>query len=66
MYQEGGKQDIKVVIAEVMSHFRDYDMSNLFKKCGYLRSGKFDPSVAENIENFDSTDFDINDEKCEA
>lgn len=38
-------------------------MSNLFRKCGYLRSGKFDPSAAESVEKFDTTDFEFNDEK---
>lgn len=63
VYQEGGKQDIKLVVAEVMSSFREHDLSNLFRKCGYLRSGKFDPSAAENIEHFENTDFEINREK---
>lgn len=46
IYQECEKKGIKPVVAEVMTTFRNYNMSNLFKKCGYLRGGKFDPSVA--------------------
>lgn len=54
IYKECGQKDIKPVVAEVMATFRNYDMSNLFRKCGYMRGGRFDPSVAD-MSNFENS-----------
>lgn len=53
LYRENSKQDIKIVIAEVLQTFCDRSMENLFRHCGYIRGGKFDPTkrMHQNVAN---------------
>lgn len=44
-YDELGKIKLKVTIAKIMKHFSNYNMNNLFRKCGYIQGGKFDPTA---------------------
>lgn len=41
-YKENGSQDLKMFVAEVMNSFVNFNMSHLFRKCGYISGGKFD------------------------
>lgn len=34
-YKENGSQDLKMFVAEVMNSFVNFNMSHLFRKCGY-------------------------------
>lgn len=43
-YIENSKLDLKMFIGETVNNFSNKDFINIFKKCGYLRNGKFDPS----------------------
>lgn len=44
-YDECKNIDLKFMIAKVMKRFSKYDMKNLFRKCGYMKGGKFNPVV---------------------
>lgn len=50
-YKENDTRDLKLFISEIMTSFYSYKMDRLFRKCGYINGGKFDPTVAspENI-----------------
>lgn len=45
-YIENSKIDTKMFIGEVVNHFSNQNFKNIFKKCGYLPPGRFDPSLA--------------------
>ncbi|XP_053695985.1 uncharacterized protein LOC128743543 [Sabethes cyaneus] len=49
-YDECGKNDLKYIIARIMKSFSNYNMNNLFRKCGYLKGGKFDPTINDRSE----------------
>lgn len=38
------KVDAGNIMCKVFNSFSNYDMTKLFKNCGYLASGQFDPS----------------------
>lgn len=61
-YRESSNQDIKLFIAEVMNSYVNFDMTNLFRKCGYINGGKFDPTSAAPEELVDLTVRDVNNE----
>ncbi|XP_055540560.1 uncharacterized protein LOC129727112 [Wyeomyia smithii] len=42
---EKGKRDYKLCIAETFQAYSSIDVTALFKKCGYIRGGRFDPSL---------------------
>jgi transposase len=46
--------EMKLFIAKTMTSFQNRDMLTIFKKCGYVGSGVFDPSKAfsQNLKNF--------------
>lgn len=44
-YTECACRDMLMVVAEVMEQFSNYPMENLFRKCGYIRGGRFDPTI---------------------
>ncbi|XP_029709522.1 uncharacterized protein LOC115255535 [Aedes albopictus] len=44
-YIENSSKDLTITICEALAHFKDYDCSKIFKKCGYLPGGSFDPSI---------------------
>lgn len=43
IYEENSKTPLEHHVARVMSHFSSRDMTKIFKKCGYLPNGTFDP-----------------------
>lgn len=45
VYVENSRKDLTVVIADALRHFKNYDCSRIFAKCGYLPGGQFDPSL---------------------
>lgn len=49
-YIENSKIDIRMFIGEVANHFTNKNLKNIFKKCGYLAPGRFDPSEAFNAD----------------
>lgn len=48
-YIENSKLDIRLFIGEVANAFTNKKFTNIFRKCGYLPPGRFDPSVAFNM-----------------
>lgn len=46
IYKENSKTPLKVSIGEVVKEFQHRDMRQIFKKCGYLANGTFDPAIA--------------------
>lgn len=48
------KKDMVDRVSQALVSFKDKDCSQLFRKCGYLPNGKFDPSL-----NFNETLVDI-------
>lgn len=42
--QLGRKVNVGILLCKVFNSFLQYDMTKLFEKCGYMASGKFDPS----------------------
>ena len=52
--ENGTLKQMKAFVAKTATTFMDRDNRNIFKKCGYIESGLFDPSVAffQNIHNF--------------
>lgn len=49
IYIENSKKDLRMFIGETANKFMNKNFKKLFSKCGYLPSGKFDPSLAHNI-----------------
>lgn len=49
-YIENSKIDIRMFIGEVVNNFTSKSLKNIFKKCGYVAPGKFDPSIAFNAD----------------
>lgn len=49
-YSEGSisANNLVTVIASIMQEFTKFDCRNLFKKCGYEASGRFNPGIAYN------------------
>lgn len=47
-YIENTKIDIRMFIGEAVNVFTNKNLQNIFKKCGYLAPGRFDPSTAFN------------------
>lgn len=54
VYVENSKKDLTVVIAAALLHFKNYDFSKIFSKCGFLPGGQFDPSrgLGQNMKQF--------------
>lgn len=46
IYQENQHKNMQLVVAETMGRFSNYAMKNLFRKCGYLAGGRFDPTIS--------------------
>ncbi|XP_058827638.1 uncharacterized protein LOC131687566 [Topomyia yanbarensis] len=44
VYVENNRYNLTAVIAAALQHFKYYDCSKIFAKCGYLHGGQFDPS----------------------
>lgn len=44
-HSEKSKLDYKLCIAETFQSYSNRNMQNLFRKCGYIRGGRFDPSL---------------------
>ncbi|XP_037045777.1 uncharacterized protein LOC119081138 [Bradysia coprophila] len=42
----GKKIDMEILVNDEFTRMRDFSCTKLFKKCGYVMSGKFDPAVA--------------------
>lgn len=49
-YVENSKIDTRIFIGEVANNFTNKNLKQIFKKCGYLAPGKFDPSVAFSVD----------------
>lgn len=49
-YVENDKTDLSVIIARALIRFKSYDCIRIFRKCGYLAGGQFDPSIGLNQE----------------
>lgn len=45
-YIENSKMDMKMFIGEAVNSFSNKNLKNIFFKCGYLATGKFDRSLA--------------------
>lgn len=43
-YRES-KDDPQICIAETINRFMGKDMTSLFRKCGYVQNGRFDPAI---------------------
>lgn len=54
IYQENSKKKMDLVISEAMENVGSKDMKRLYKKCGYLPNGLFDPTIgfAQNLSKF--------------
>lgn len=46
IYIENSNVDIRMFIGEIANKFTNKNFKNIFRKCGYLPSGKFDASLA--------------------
>lgn len=44
IYIENSKEDLRMFIGEVANNFQNKSFKRIFHKCGYLPTGKFDPS----------------------
>lgn len=44
-YVECSRRDMNLVVAEIMEKFSNYPLGNLFRKCGYIQGGRFDPTI---------------------
>lgn len=42
----GSRDDMEILVSEEFTKMRNYSCTKIFKKCGYIMNGKFDPSVA--------------------
>lgn len=56
IYVENSKKNFDLQIAEVLNSFYGRDMTAIFKKCGYVSNGRFDPSVVS-MENLDNAGY---------
>lgn len=45
VYCENSSKPLEIVVAEAIDHFRSFNATNIFRKCGYLEGGQFDPSI---------------------
>ena len=45
VYRENSTKKIDLVISEAVQKFSSKNMKRLYKKCGYLSNGLFDPSI---------------------
>jgi len=50
-------KNIEFQVNSEFMRMRNFDCTSIFKKCGYVMSGKFDPTVAQEQ---DPTDFEFN------
>lgn len=53
----GSRKDMEILVNEEFTKMRHYSCTKIFKKCGYIMSGKFDPGVSYKQ---DSRDFGYN------
>jgi hypothetical protein len=44
-YKENSKRNLVLVVSEVLQEFRQFDMTHVFRKCGYAPTG-FNPGTA--------------------
>lgn len=42
----GSKNNMEILVNEEFTRMREFRCTKIFKKCGYLMSGKFDPNIA--------------------
>lgn len=47
-YVENSTEEFSVAISNGLEHYKQYDFSKVFRKCGYRPGGYFDPSVGLN------------------
>lgn len=45
IYQENSRKKIDLVISEAVEKFSNKNMKRIYKKCGYLSNGLFDPTI---------------------
>ncbi len=57
VYLEGDRRNSAIVIGEVFNHFSRRCNRNIFRKCGYVASGRFSPTIALKNEVFNEMDF---------
>jgi transposase len=43
-YVENSRNDIRILITEIMNEFTSYSMKSIFAKCGYVGASQFDPT----------------------
>lgn len=60
IYTENSKTPLEHHISRVLKMFSNRDMTKIFKKCGYLPNGTFDPSIGlqKDSEYYKDTGFD--------
>lgn len=53
-YTENAKEKLELFIAGIVKKFCQKNMTKLYRKCGYIRNGVFDPSIGlkQNIAGF--------------
>lgn len=61
-YKESDVRDMTQFVAEIMIGFHSYSMDKLYRKCGYICGGKFDPTVAS-PEDIIDLGFEENEQK---
>ena len=44
IYIENGNDDLRMFIGEIANIYTNRNFKKIYRKCGYLQSGKFDPS----------------------
>lgn len=54
IYNETAKENTDFLIAKAIQHYSSFNMRNLYKKCGYLYNGHFDPAIGfgQKLEDF--------------
>ncbi len=50
IYIENSNIDLKMFIGEIANKFVNKNFKNIFRKCGYLPGGKFDPSYGYSVD----------------
>ncbi|XP_055589357.1 uncharacterized protein LOC129741636 [Uranotaenia lowii] len=45
-YKEDNSKNFQLLVMEAIDRYTNYRMDNLFKKCGYIKGGFFDPTIA--------------------
>lgn len=60
LYEENSTENIDFFIGLALKKFRGKNLRNLFRKCGYICNGKFDPTRGLN-QNLEELGFNIND-----